>query len=89
VGQDAGAEMKYKVTATYVFEVEADEPEWAQELVDVNCLSMHVHNLEGKEIRPSYHVETKSKVHDMGEVNGVRLTYVNGNVFATPKKRRK
>jgi len=27
-----------------------------------------------------------TKAVDMGEVNGVRLTYVNGNVFATPKK---
>jgi len=49
--------MKYKVTATYVFEVEADEPEWAQELVDVNCLNIHIHNLEGKEIYPLYEVE--------------------------------
>jgi len=88
--------MKYKVTATLVFEVEADEPEWAQELVDVNCLSMHIHNLEGKEIYPLYEVEAVEqsvqsdalKVRDMGEVNGVKLTYVNGNVFATPSKRR-
>jgi hypothetical protein len=28
------------------------------------------------------------RVYDMGEVNGVKLTYVNGNVFATPAKRR-
>lgn len=27
------------------------------------------------------------KVHDMGEVNGVKLTYVDGNVFATPSRR--
>lgn len=28
----------------------------------------------------------RGNVHDMGEVNSVRLTYVGGNVFATPKK---
>lgn len=28
------------------------------------------------------------RAYDMGEVNGVKLTYVNGNVFATPAKRR-
>ena len=28
------------------------------------------------------------RAHDMGEVAGVKLTYVNGNVFATPAKRR-
>jgi len=28
------------------------------------------------------------QVHDMGEVNGVKLTYVNGNLFATPAKHR-
>lgn len=28
------------------------------------------------------------RVYDMGEVAGVKLTYVNGNVFATPAKRR-
>ena len=49
--------MKYKVIATYEFEVDADDPEWAQELVDVNCLNMHIHNLDGKEIYPSYEVE--------------------------------
>jgi len=27
------------------------------------------------------------RAYDMGEVNGVKLTYVNGNVFATPAKR--
>ncbi len=27
------------------------------------------------------------RVYDMGEVAGVKLTYVNGNVFATPAKR--
>lgn len=26
------------------------------------------------------------RAYDMGEVNGVKLTYVNGNVFATPAK---
>lgn len=53
--------MRYKVTATYVFEVEADDPDWAQELVDVNCLNMRVFDLEdeNKEIRPSYEVEEK------------------------------
>jgi len=49
--------MKYKVSATYVFEVDAGDPEWAQDLVDVICLSVHIHNLEGKEIYPSYEVE--------------------------------
>lgn len=29
----------------------------------------------------------RRKVHDMGEVNGVKLTYVDGNVFATPSRR--
>lgn len=53
--------MKYKVTAIYVFEVEADEPEWAQELIEVNCLSVHVHNLDGKEVYPNYKVEEKVK----------------------------
>jgi hypothetical protein len=28
------------------------------------------------------------RAYDMGEVAGVKLTYVNGNVFATPAKRR-
>jgi DNA-directed RNA polymerase subunit RPC12/RpoP len=36
---------------------------------------------------------TKHRPYDMGTVNGVRLTYINGNVFATPahtnKKRNK
>jgi len=27
------------------------------------------------------------KAHDMGEIAGVKLTYANGNVFATPSKR--
>lgn len=27
-----------------------------------------------------------NKILDMGEVNGVKLSYFNGNVFATPKK---
>ena len=53
--------MKYKVIAVYEFEVEADEPEWAQELVDVNCTSASVHNLEGKQIYPSYQVEVVNK----------------------------
>lgn len=50
--------MKYKVIATYTFEVDADDPEWAQELVDVNCLRNYVYNLEGKAIYPDYEVET-------------------------------
>ena len=33
--------------------------------------------------------KNKSNVYDMGEVNGMRLTYVNGAVFATPKKGKK
>ena len=32
--------------------------------------------------------EDKPKVADMGTVNGVRLTYVDGNIFATPEKKR-
>lgn len=28
------------------------------------------------------------RAYDMGEVAGVKLTYVKGNVFATPAKRR-
>jgi len=31
--------------------------------------------------------QKKDVVSDMGEVNGTRLTYVNGNVFATPKEK--
>jgi len=49
--------MKYKVSATYVFEVEADEPEWAQEEIDIKCLRMHVYNLNGTPIFPSWDVE--------------------------------
>jgi hypothetical protein len=30
---------------------------------------------------------TRTTPYDMGEVNGVRLTYVSGNVFATPAGR--
>lgn len=43
----------------------------------------------GKKMRrPTKRVHDALRVYDMGEVNGVRLTYVNGNVFATPAKRR-
>jgi len=49
--------MKYKVIATYIFEVESDDPEWAQELVDVNCLTNYVYNLDGKAIYPEYEVQ--------------------------------
>lgn len=52
--------MKYKVIATYVFEVEADSPEWAQELIDVNCIG-NVYNIHGKAIYPDYEVEKVSE----------------------------
>lgn len=50
--------MKYKVTATYTFIVEADEPEWAQELVDVNSLHYIIMDIEGTQrVEPVYEVE--------------------------------
>jgi hypothetical protein len=33
--------------------------------------------------------EKTLQVYDAGEINGMRLTYVNGNVFATPARRKK